>query len=173
MLSAYAAPFVAAARKEESSVPIQWNPELDTGIDVIDKQHRRIVDYINDLEIANAGHDRAAIEHTLDALVDYTMSHFAFEESLQEEAGYAFCKAHKRVHELFARRVNEYVERHRLGDDVGSELVRLLTTWLVNHIKRDDADYVGAVKAKMIDVVAKKQHTQGAGWFRRFFGRAA
>ncbi len=50
------------------------------------------------------------------------MSHFAFEESLQEEAGYAFCKPHKRVHELFVRKVSEYVERHRLGDEIGEEL---------------------------------------------------
>ena len=36
-------------------LPIAWNSELDTGIDVIDQQHRRIVDYINALEAANAG----------------------------------------------------------------------------------------------------------------------
>ena len=31
---------------------ITWSPELNTGIDVIDHQHRRIVDFINDLEAA-------------------------------------------------------------------------------------------------------------------------
>ena len=154
-------------------MPINWNPELDTGIDVIDQQHRRIVDYINALEAANGDHDRRAVGGILDDLVDYTMSHFAFEESLQEEAGYAFCKAHKRVHELFVRRVNEYVERHRLGDDIGRELHALLASWLVHHIKRDDADYVGAVKTNMIGIVAEKQQTQGTSWFRRFFKRAA
>ena len=111
---------------------------------VIDKQHRRIVDYINVLEIANAGHDRTAIARTLDDLIDYTISHFAFEESLQEDAGYPF-REHNSCTD--ARQVNEYVERHRLGDDVGSELLRLLTTWLVNR-KRDDADCVGAVSRR-------------------------
>lgn len=154
-------------------MPITWTPDLDTGIDVIDQQHRRIVDYINGLEQANARGDRAAIGATLDDLVDYTISHFAFEESLQEEAGYAYSKPHKKVHELFVRRVNEYVERHRLGDDVGAELDKLLSTWLVNHIKRDDADYVGAVKANMIGIIAEKKEKQGAGWFSRFFRRAA
>lgn len=28
---------------------LAWVPELDTGIDEIDRQHRRIVDYINKL----------------------------------------------------------------------------------------------------------------------------
>ena len=138
-------------------MPITWNHELDTGIDVIDKQHRRIVDYINALETAHAAHDRAAVGQTLDDLVDYTMSHFAFEESLQEDAGYTFAKAHKRVHELFTRRVNDYVERHRLGDDVDDELHKLLANWLVNHIKRDDADYVGTVKTNMLGIIAEKR----------------
>ena len=154
-------------------MPIAWNPELDTGIDVIDQQHRRIVDYINALEAANAGGDRAAVGRTLDDLVDYTISHFAFEESLQEEAGYAYSKPHKKVHELFVRRVDEYVERHRLGDDVGAELLKLLASWLVNHIRRDDADYVGAVKANMIGIIAEKRAKQDTGWFRRFFRKAA
>lgn len=152
-------------------MPFIWNPDLDTGIDVIDQQHRRIVDYINALEIANAAGDRDEVGRTLDDLVDYTVSHFAFEESLQEEAGYTFCKPHKRVHELFVRRVNEYVERHRLGDDVGGELYTLLSTWLVNHIKRDDADYVAAVKANMIGIIAEKRQRKDSGWFSRFFRR--
>ena len=107
---------------------------------------------------------------TLDDLVDYTMSHFAFEESLQEEAGYAFCKPHKRVHELFVRRVGDYVERHRLGDEIGEELCNLLSTWLVNHIRRDDADYVGAVKATMVNIISeRREKKEDGGWLRKFF----
>lgn len=73
---------------------ILWTDDLNTGIDVIDRQHRRIVDYINDLELAKAKQDREAVGKVLDELVDYTLSHFAFEESLQEEAGYKYCKPH-------------------------------------------------------------------------------
>ena len=153
-------------------MPIVWSPELDTGIDVIDQQHRRIVDYINALDTANQTHDRAAVGQILDELVDYTMSHFAFEESLQEEAGYAYCKPHKRVHELFVRRVGDYVERHRLGDEIGDELYKLLTTWLLNHIRRDDADYVGAVKATMVGIAnERREKKEEGGWLKRFFRR--
>ena len=153
-------------------MPIVWSPELDTGIEVIDQQHRRIVDYINALEAANQAHDRQAVGDTLDELVDYTMSHFAFEESLQEEAGYAYCKPHKRVHELFVRRVGDYVERHRLGDEIGDELYKLLTTWLLNHIRRDDADYVGAVKEKMVGIAnERREKKEEGGWLKRFFRR--
>ena len=147
---------------------ITWTEDLDTGIEVIDRQHRRIVDYINDLELANTKHDREAVGRVLDDLVDYTMSHFAFEESLQEEAGYKYCKPHKKVHDLFIRRINEFVERYKLGDDVSGDIHQLLTSWLINHTKRDDADYVGAVRTSMMGIIADKSKKDD-GWLRRFF----
>ena len=152
---------------------IAWPNDLNTGIDVIDRQHRRIVDYINNLEIAHAQQDLSLIGQVLDDLVDYTLSHFAFEESLQEEAEYKFCKPHKKVHELFVRRVNEYVERFKLGDDVTAEIHKMLSNWLINHIKRDDADYVSAVKANMIGILAEKEKKKDVGWFKRFFRSSA
>ena len=148
---------------------IKWTDDLNTGIEVIDKQHMRIVDYINDLENAHQKQDKEAVRQVLDDLVDYTLSHFAFEESLQEEAGYKYCKPHKKVHELFVRRVNEYMERFKLGDDVSAEIDRLLSSWLINHIKRDDADYVAAVKANMIGIISEKEKKKDDGWFKRFF----
>jgi hemerythrin len=149
---------------------IVWKTDMDTGIDVIDKQHRRIVDYINDLETAHGKQDSGLIGRVLDDLVDYTLSHFAFEESLQEEADYLYCKPHKRVHELFIRRVNELMERFKLGDDVTAEIHNMLSNWLVNHIKRDDADYVEAVKANLSKAHPTVETKENRGWFRRLFG---
>lgn len=151
-------------------MPITWTSDLNTGIDVIDKQHMRIVDFINELEVALKSKDKHSIKVVVDDCVDYTLSHFAFEESLQEEAGYQYCKPHKKVHELFTRKVAEYQERLDLGDDIGEELHHMLVRWLINHIKRDDADYVSAVKANMIGVIkAKEEKQETKGWFSRFF----
>ena len=151
-------------------MPLNWTVELDTGIEVIDHQHRQIVDFINQLEVANIAKDKAKIKEVVDACVDYTLSHFAFEESLQEEAGYKYCKPHKKVHELFTRKVAEYQQRVDLGDDVADELYGMLSRWLVNHIKRDDADYVAAVKTNMVEIIKEKEVKEEAkGWFSRFF----
>ena len=70
------------------------------------------------------------------------------------------------------RRVGDYVERHRLGDEIGDELYKLLTTWLLNHIRRDDADYVGAVKEKMVGIAnERREKKEEGGWLKRFFRR--
>lgn len=148
---------------------ITWTNDLNTGIDVIDHQHRRIVDFINDLEAAQVIKDQEKIRQVINDCVDYTLSHFAFEESLQEESGYQYCKPHKKVHELFTRKVSEYQQRLDLGDDVSEELHQMLARWLVNHIKRDDADYVSAVKANMMSVIKDKEVKKEVSWFRRFF----
>ncbi|MDX9737288.1 bacteriohemerythrin [Azonexus hydrophilus] len=153
-------------------MPISWTADLDTGIPLIDQQHRRIVDFINHLEVAKNAGDKEAVKQIVYDCVDYTLSHFAFEESLQEEAGYAYCKPHKKVHELFARKVSEYQERMDLGDDVAEELHATLARWLVNHIKRDDADYVESVRASMAPGArARAEENKKTGWFRRLFGR--
>jgi hemerythrin len=149
---------------------IVWVPDLNTGIDVIDQQHRRIVDFINDLETAQALSEQEQIKQVIEDCVDYTLSHFAFEESLQEEAGYRYCKPHKKVHELFTRKVVEYQERLAMGDDIAAELHAMLARWLINHIKQDDADYVSTVKANMAPTMVVSEEKKKTGWFRKLFG---
>jgi hemerythrin len=146
-----------------------WTDQLNVGIDVIDQQHRRIVEYINQLDDARSnGMSTEEISWLLNDLVDYTISHFGFEESLQEEAQYPFLASHRKVHDLFAQRVAEFQRRAEQGEDIVKALNSLLVTWLFNHIKRDDNDYVESVKAYLAqkqDFVAQKR-----GLFARLFG---
>ncbi|WP_139370463.1 bacteriohemerythrin, partial [Xanthomonas axonopodis] len=78
-----------------------WQDDLNTGIEVIDHQHRRIVDMINQLHVAQTSLQQLAVAEVIDELIDYTLSHFAFEEELMQEAGYPFSQAHQRVHAVF------------------------------------------------------------------------
>ncbi|MES9939387.1 MAG: bacteriohemerythrin [Candidatus Thiodiazotropha sp. 6PLUC2] len=147
-----------------------WTADLETGIKVIDGQHERIVDYINKLHDARINKDKAAISDIIDATVDYTLSHFSFEEALIEDAGYEFVRPHKKVHELFIRRVSEFQERFKKGEDISEELHDLLARWLFNHIRNDDAAYVKAVKNNIISMTSDDKKN---GWlaksFKKFF----
>ena len=124
-----------------------WVPELDTGIEEIDKQHRRIVEYINRLYELRSSPDREALGDVIGEMVDYTLSHFVFEESLIENAGYMFAGPHKKVHELFTRRVAEMQSRFDAGEDIAAELHGMLSRWLFNHIRNEDHGYVDAAQA--------------------------
>ncbi len=148
---------------------MQWTPDLDTGIGVIDSQHKRIVDYINQLDYACRSGDRDESRVALDGLVDYTATHFAFEEEMQEKAGYQFVGAHRRVHQIFMKRVATFRRRADTGEDITEELLAMLKVWLASHIKGDDRDYVESVRK-----LVHGDQTEHAGWLnatlKRFFG---
>jgi hemerythrin len=118
-----------------------WDQSLSVGMEVIDRQHRRIVDYINELDDARRKKDRARVTQVLMGLIDYAQTHFAFEEALMEQAGYPLTELHKRVHDSFAGHIHRYVAQHESGQDVSRKLTSELQLWLTNHIKNDDRDY--------------------------------
>ncbi|MDG2526711.1 bacteriohemerythrin [Stenotrophomonas sp. HITSZ_GD] len=150
---------------------LTWQDELNTGIEVIDHQHQRIVEMINHLHVARHSLEPMAVAEVIDELVDYTLSHFAFEEELMEEAGYPFCAAHKRVHEVFGKRVMEYRLRFAAGEDIADELRAMLARWLFNHIRGDDQAYAETVKRHLNRFT--REHEEGR-WLsrtlRRLFG---
>ena len=148
---------------------MKWVPEYNTGIDVIDDQHKRILDYINEIVEISDGTDRARVKQILDNIIDYTQSHFTFEESLQEEAGYKYRVPHKRVHDLFIKKIESYRDRFEMGQSIEGELHEVSSKWLINHIQHDDADYVGAVKENMMGIIKENEKKKGKGWFARFF----
>jgi hemerythrin len=148
---------------------IQWTRELEIGIGVIDGQHRRIVDYINTLDASEGEADRAALARVLGDLIDYTYSHFAFEEALMEEAGYEYLHVHQKTHQAFVNRVNGLKQRFDDGENVAADVAALLRTWLISHIMSDDNSYAPIVREKMPRIENQEQ----GGWLgrtvRRFF----
>lgn len=147
---------------------IVWTDDLNTGISEIDNQHRRILKYINELYSASQAGDRGAVGGVVEDMVDYTLSHFAFEESLMEEAGYPLSKPHKRVHEVLTKRVADLHLRHKAGDDVARDLHSLLSRWLVSHIKSDDAAYSRQVR---MHLESAKDAGKAGGWLSNALGR--
>ena len=123
-----------------------WSDQFNLGIDVIDQQHRTIMDYVNQFYDARSrGSSHKDIVKLVKKIVDYTMFHFTFEEDIQEKAGYPFLKPHKKTHALIAQHVSDFQSRFENGDDVSSEVDGLLSKWLFDHLKHDDSDYVKTV----------------------------
>ena len=142
---------------------IQWSDELATGIGVIDSQHKRIIHYINQLEDARALNEPDLVQEVLINLTDYTLSHFAFEESLMEDAGYLAAAVHAKTHDSFRDKINSYNERFKAGEDVTEELTRLLNVWLIEHIANDDSSYTASVLNNIPGINSDKK----SGWLSR------
>ncbi|PYG01361.1 MULTISPECIES: bacteriohemerythrin [unclassified Thioalkalivibrio] len=121
---------------------VHWSDDLDTGIPVIDNQHKRIVEYINRLcEAVEGQATREQVHEVLDQVVDYTLTHFAFEEEMLEIVEYPDLEQHRKSHEAFSQRIRQYQQDFADGHDVASELGETLRDWLMNHIRKDDHEY--------------------------------
>jgi len=121
-----------------------WDSAYSVGIAVIDDQHKQLIEYINELSMAGtykSFENRKKVQDVLTKLVDYTISHFSFEEQLMEDAGYPMLAPHIKVHEAFVERVAFFKQRFENGEDITKQLIMDLQMWLINHIQHDDADY--------------------------------
>ena len=106
--------------------------EFLTGIEDVDKQHQRLVEMLTQLnkvrkaKYAENTQKQETVGLVIVEMIDYTLSHFAFEEALMEDAQYKFYHAHKRIHEVFVGRAGEYKKRFDAKEDIADELYDVL-----------------------------------------------
>jgi len=79
---------------------MHWEPELETGVERVDQQHRELFRRVNLLFDHEQGTD---VKETLKFVGDYVMQHFADEEALQVASRYPGLQEHKRLHTDFIR----------------------------------------------------------------------
>ena len=122
---------------------VEWKKEYSVGIDSIDQQHKKLLGLINQLQTAvNFSTGEQFEREALDQLLDYTKSHFSFEEDLMEQNHYPDFDSHKAEHEKMIARVGEVLAEYELNQDTAMKnAVVFLQDWLINHIKGTDMAY--------------------------------
>ncbi len=122
---------------------MEWRKDFEVGIESMDDQHRRLVDLINELHDAmKVGRGDEKVGTVLDALIQYTKTHFTAEEALMEAHGYPDLGAHHEKHQELINQVlllRQGHRNHRLG--VGISTSVFLRDWLSRHIQGTDRKY--------------------------------
>jgi hemerythrin len=127
-----------------------WSKDLETGNQLIDTQHKQLIQAINDLlDACSGGKGRQALDGTLDFLAKYTAKHFGDEENLQLKSGYPDYNNHKKLHDGFKVTVAD-LGRQLKAEGPTIALVGKVNSsiggWLVNHIKREDTKVAAHLK---------------------------
>ena len=119
---------------------INWSNMLSTGFAEQDKQHKKLIDLINQLNDAmQSGHSVAIMGNVLTELVDYTVLHFGYEEKLMSLHNYEDTLAHKAEHAKFVQTANDFKSKFECGNAlITVEIMNFLRDWLVNHIMKTD-----------------------------------
>lgn len=122
---------------------IEWNKELSVDIQELDEQHKVLVDILNRLhEAIITRTDTDIIDDIFTELVQYTLVHFAVEESLMRIFDYPLYEDHKKHHEQLTKQVIDLQRKARKGDITASmSLWQFLKKWLTNHILIEDKKY--------------------------------
>lgn len=126
-----------------------WDPELETGDELIDSQHRGIFELAEglaatvDAETPDAG----VVADAVWRLIDYVTEHFADEEEAMSRAGYSALGPHRSLHEHLSARVLGISAKFFDGQDVDPvEIADLLVDWLRDHILAEDMSYVRSLR---------------------------
>ncbi len=125
---------------------MDWSDKLSVGVPSIDAQHKKLVSMVNELfDAMRSGHGKDAVGKTLTGLIQYTVTHFDYEEQLFAKTGYPDTAAHKKEHEDLKKKVSALQEKIKTGTSIGAaqsmEVMEFLKGWLVNHILVVDKKY--------------------------------
>jgi hemerythrin len=130
----------------------KWDDSLATGQPVIDEQHKKLFDAVNDLlKTAAAGKAEAEIKKSLDFLTEYTIKHFFDEEAIQQKYQYPDYQNHAKYHEEFKATVRDLSHQLILkgaSKELVDEICKKFAAWLVNHIKVQDKKLAAYIRGK-------------------------
>ena len=123
---------------------VAWEQRMSVGVDVLDGDHKRLLDMFNALLSGGVSNrDKDDLSALLAGLRDYTDVHFRREEDYMERAAYPDLDRHRAAHRYFI----DEVEKLRREFDQGHavmlriDLILLLKEWLIEHIQSVDMQY--------------------------------
>lgn len=117
-----------------------WNPDWETGVPLIDRQHRQLFLQLEKLfEALHQNLAEAEIPGLLVFLADYVETHFATEEAHMRRTGYPELAGHKAIHDELRSQVSKLLMDFEADPAVVTdEVLDFLTDWLVKHIDGED-----------------------------------
>lgn len=128
---------------------IQWEKQYETGISVIDEQHKQLIAITSRLSdlLTNAVQGEDIFDEMvgiIEELTAYTVYHFRYEEELFEKFGFEFREPHVGEHNKLIGEIEALDLRAVDEDQVthGKKILKFLITWVFKHISGSDFLYV-------------------------------
>src|SRR5664279_478058 len=81
---------------------IEWRTGFNVNIPQVDREHRHLFTLIKALNLDS-------VDHTLEELLDYVVTHFSNEQELMEAHKYPELTYHLTLHEEFGKQVAEFL----------------------------------------------------------------
>ena len=123
---------------------LNWNDKLSIGHELIDAQHKELIDNFNLFVAAcKSGKGKEQLSKTMAFLENYVATHFAAEERLMRSTIYPDINSHMVLHDEFRTRFLEMqTELKQTGCSMPLiiEMNEFLLRWFITHIKGVDTN---------------------------------
>ena len=122
---------------------INWDDKYSVGISKIDEQHKKWIQYLNDLHDAmKSGKSKDIMNGLLNEMIQYTKTHFSLEEDYLKRYNYPGYTAHIAEHKKFTDKVMEFKSGfNQTGGILSIEVMNFMRDWLIKHIMVIDKQY--------------------------------
>lgn len=123
---------------------IKWTDLYSVKNSVIDAQHKKLVELINELfRLISKKENREKMENIINSLIEYTQYHFITEEELFNKYGYPEIEKHKEEHQDFVNQVLQFKTDYSEGKvQIKFDVFSFLKDWLLKHIIGSDKKYM-------------------------------
>jgi hemerythrin len=124
---------------------IMWDDKYSVGVDLLDAQHKHLIEMSNTLYTAcikDSGEAKHHFMEIIHASLEYVRTHFSTEEQIMEKIGYPGLSRHKKEHENFIHHILINAKEFEEGSSgAPSSLARYLKDWILSHIAIEDKQY--------------------------------
>jgi len=122
---------------------IQWHARNETGIAILDEQHKGIVSIINTFyHLLGLGAGNSALyANVSETMKAYSHIHFLTEEKLLEEVAYKDIEEHKEMHKKLLQEMDR-IEWHAVKENEAKVLLDFQKKWWLEHINEQDKRFV-------------------------------
>lgn len=128
-----------------------WNDEFNVGVELINDQHKKLIQLINKLsEAMSAGKSSEVLGSVLKEIIKYGIYHFDTEEELFDKYDYDDVVAHKEEHTSFKTTASQLMIDYEAGNyRVSVETLQFLKGWITKHIKTTDMKYKDFLSSRL------------------------
>lgn len=141
-----------------------WEERFNIGVDVIDKEHKKLFKIINKLFAFGEDEEKSqwVCKEGIKYFKDHAVKHFADEEAYMEDIHYNGLKVHKRIHEDFREKtlpaLEKELEQTDYDPDAVSHFLGVCTGWLLGHTLTEDHAIAGRAISKWENLLPEEEH---------------
>lgn len=141
---------------------IVWHDRFNIGVDVIDKEHRKLFSILNRL-FMNQQDDKSqwVCQEGIKYFKDHAMKHFTEEEAYMASINYQGFETHRRLHDNFRKKTLPELERElnrtRYSQDAISHFLGVCAGWLIAHTLTEDRAITGKIMSKWEDLLPEEE----------------